>query len=171
MNKAFAPLARFLGEKLGRRLAVRLGHDYDDAIADLGSGRALLSYQTPSTYIEARSRYPGVEPLVVPLHHGEPFYRAAIVVRADAGIGAVSDLAGRRFAFGDPKSTGSKAMPEFMLRQAGVRLADLARYGFVGNHDNVAQARCSAVSTTGRWAHALGGGKIRRRGARDPCRL
>lgn len=140
MNKMFAPLARFVGDILGQRLTVRLGHDYEDAIEDLGSGRALLSYQTPSTYIEAQARYPGVEPLVVPLHHGEPFYRAAIVVRADADIDSVAALAGRRFAFGDPKSTGSKAMPEFMLRQAGVRLTDLARYGFVGNHDNVAQA-------------------------------
>ncbi len=139
MNKSFAPLARFIGDILGRRLCVRLGRDYDDAIADLGTGRALVSYQTPSTYIEAHERY-GVEPLVVPLHQGEPFYRTAIVVREDAEIESVAALAGRRFAFGDPKSTGSKAMPEFMLRRSGVRLEDLARYGFVGNHDNVAQA-------------------------------
>lgn len=139
MNKSFAPLARFIGDILGRRLSVRLGRDYDEAITDLGTGRALVSYLTPSTYIEARERY-GVEPLVVPLHHGEPFYRSAIVVRADADIENVAALAGRRFAFGDPKSTGSKAMPEFMLRRAGVRLEDLGRYGFAGNHDDVAQA-------------------------------
>lgn len=139
MNKSFTPLARFVSGVLGRPLTVRLGRDYAEAIADLGTGRALVSYQTPSTYIEAHERY-GAEPLVVPLHQGEPFYRAAIVVRAQSDIEEVAALAGRRFAFGDPKSTGSKAMPEFMLRQAGVRLEDLARYGFVGNHDNVAQA-------------------------------
>ncbi len=139
MNKAFAPLCRFLGEALGRKLYVRLGHDYANAIADLGDGRALISYQTPSTYIEAHEKY-GVEPLVVPLAKGSPHYHSAIVVRADSGIDTLEQLRGKRFAFGDPKSTGSKAMPESMLKEAGVSLEQLAGHGFLGSHDNVATA-------------------------------
>jgi phosphate/phosphite/phosphonate ABC transporter binding protein len=109
------------------------------AIEELGRGRALVSYQTPSTYIEAHERY-GVEPLVVPLAKGDPFYQSAVVVRADSGIRSLAELRGRRFAFGDAKSTGSKAMPESMLKEAGIGLGDLARHGFVGSHDNVAKA-------------------------------
>jgi phosphonate transport system substrate-binding protein len=139
MNKAFAPLCRFLSGVLGRNLYVRLGHDYADAIADLGNGRALVSYQTPSTYIEAREKY-GVEPLVVPLAKGSPYYHSAVVVRADSGISSLQQLRGKRFAFGDPKSTGSKAMPESMLKEAGVGLGQLAEHGFLGSHDNVATA-------------------------------
>ena len=139
MNKAFAPLCRFLGEALDRKLYVRLGHDYANAIADLGNGRALISYQTPSTYIEAHEKY-GVEPLVVPLAKGAPHYHSAIVVRADSGIDSLEQLRGKRFAFGDPKSTGSKAMPESMLKEAGVDLKHLAEHGFLGSHDNVATA-------------------------------
>lgn len=139
MNKSFAPLCRFVRSVLRRPLHVRLGHDYAEAIRDVGEGRALLSYLTPSTYVEAHEKF-GVEPLVVPLAKGEPFYRAAIVVRSDSGIASVAQLAGRRFAFGDPKSTGSKAMPEAMLKDAGVGLPQLAGHGFVGNHDNVANA-------------------------------
>lgn len=139
MNKSFAPLCRFVRAALGRPLHVRLGHDYDEAIRDVGEGRALLSYLTPSTYVEAHEKY-GVEPLVVPLAKGEPFYRSAIVVRDDSGIAGVAQLAGKRFAFGDPKSTGSKAMPEAMLKDADVDLSRLAGHGFVGNHDNVANA-------------------------------
>ena len=139
MNRAFAPLAGFLGELLGQRLFIRLGENYERAIEDLGDGRALISYQTPSTYVDARTRY-GIEPLVVPLAKGEPFYRSAIVVRADAGIDSIAALRGKRFAFGDSKSTGSKAMPESMLREAGIGLRDLASHGHVGSHDNVAKA-------------------------------
>jgi phosphate/phosphite/phosphonate ABC transporter binding protein len=139
LNKSFTPLCRFVAAVLDHPLTVRLGHDYDDTIRELGEGRALISYLTPSTYIEAHERY-GIEPLVVPLAKGEPFYRSAIVVRADSGLDSLPRLRGRRFAFGDPKSTGSKAMPEAMLRQAGVSLAALAGHGFVGNHDNVASA-------------------------------
>lgn len=139
MNKAFAPLCHFLADMLGRKLYVRLGHDYANAIADLGNGRALISYQTPSTYIEAREKY-GVEPLVVPLAKGSPHYHSAIVVRADSGIDSLEQLRGKRFAFGDAKSTGSKAMPESMLKEAGVSLGQLAEHGFLGSHDNVATA-------------------------------
>jgi phosphate/phosphite/phosphonate ABC transporter binding protein len=139
MNRAFAPLCAFINEVLDRRLFIRLGESYEQAIADLGSGRALLSYQTPSTYVEAHERF-GTEPLVVPLTKGEPFYHSAIVVRADSGIHSLTDLRGKRFAFGDAKSTGSKAMPESMLKQGGIGLRDLAAHGFVGSHDNVAKA-------------------------------
>lgn len=139
MNHSFYPLCQFIGRVLEREFYIRLGHDYADAISDIGSGHALISYQTPSTYIEAREKY-GIEPLAVPLAKGEPYYQSAIVVREDSGITDIQQLAGLRFAFGDPKSTGSKAMPEFMLKQQHVGLNDLAEYDFLGSHDNVAKA-------------------------------
>jgi methyl-accepting chemotaxis protein len=139
MNRAFGPLCALINQVLGRRLFIRLGESYEQAIEDLGSGRALLSYQTPSTYVEARERY-GIEPLAVPLAKGEPFYQSAIVVRVESGINSLAELRGKRFAFGDAKSTGSKAMPESMLKEAGIGLRDLATHGFVGSHDNVAKA-------------------------------
>jgi len=139
MNRSFAPLCAFINKVLGRRLFIRLGESYEQAIEDLGSGRALLSYQTPSTYVEAHERF-GTQPLVVPLTKGEPFYHSAIVVRADSGINSLAELRGKRFAFGDAKSTGSKAMPESMLKASGIGLGELATHGFVGSHDNVAKA-------------------------------
>jgi phosphate/phosphite/phosphonate ABC transporter binding protein len=139
MNRCFGPLCTFINKVLDRRLFIRLGENYEQSIEDLGSGRALLSYQTPSTYVEAHERY-GIEPLVVPLTKGEPFYRSAIVVRTDSAIHSLAELRAKRFAFGDAKSTGSKAMPESMLKEAGVGLRDLAKHGFVGSHDNVAKA-------------------------------
>jgi phosphate/phosphite/phosphonate ABC transporter binding protein len=139
MNRQFGPLCDCLAQLLGCRLFVRLGENYEQAIEDLGDGRALISYQTPSTYIDARLRY-RIEPLVVPLAKGEPFYKSAIVVRADSGIQSLGELRGKRFAFGDSKSTGSKAMPESMLKEAGIGVRDLAHHGFVGSHDNVAKA-------------------------------
>lgn len=139
MNDSFTGLCEFISSVIGQKMFIRLGHDYDDAIADVGQGRALVSFQTPSTYIEAHEKY-GVVPLVVPLAKGEPFYKSAIVTRNDSGIEKVADLRGIRFAFGDAKSTGSKAMPESMLKSAGVELDALAEFDFLGSHDNVAKA-------------------------------
>ncbi|MDI6748330.1 MAG: phosphate/phosphite/phosphonate ABC transporter substrate-binding protein [Rhodocyclaceae bacterium] len=139
MNQAFGPLCEYLGKLLGRPLFVRLGENYEQAIEDLGTGRALLSYQTPSTYVDARARFK-IEPLVVPLAKGEPYYQSAIVVRADSGLNSLAELRTKRFAFGDAKSTGSKAMPQSMLKEAGIGLKELGHHAFVGSHDNVAKA-------------------------------
>ncbi len=148
MNQSFGPLCEFIARLLGRDIYLRLGHDYADAINDVGTGRAVLSYQTPSTYIEAHDKYK-VEPLAVALPKGEPFYRSAIVVRADSGIADLAQLRGQSFAFGDAKSTGSKAMPESMLRGAGVRVGDLSKHGFLGSHDNIAKAVLAKAYTGG----------------------
>lgn len=139
MNRSFAPLCEHVGKLLGKQMFLRLGENYDQAVEELGKGKSMVAYLTPSTYIEAHDRY-GVMPLAVPLAKGEPYYQSAIVVRADAGIDSLADLRGKRFAFGDAKSTGSKAMPESMLKEAGIGLNDLASHGFVGSHDNVAGA-------------------------------
>jgi len=80
-----------------------------------------------------------VKPPVVPLAKGEPLGKSAIVVRADSGINSLAELRGKRFAFGDATSTGSKAMPESMLHEAGAGTHDLAAHGFVGSHDSVAK--------------------------------
>ncbi len=139
MNESFEPLCKFINQVLDHNLFIRLGHNYDEAVNDVGTGRALLSYQTPSTYIEAHEKF-GVEPLVVPLAKGEPYYKSAIVVRQDSGITDIAQLCGKRFAFGDAKSTGSKAMPQSMLKGAGIDIKDLAGHDFLGSHDNVANA-------------------------------
>ena len=139
MNESFTPLCEYLSQVLGKELNIRLGHDYDDAIHDLGTGRALISYQTPSTYIEAKNKHQ-VELLAVPLDKGAPFYKSAVIVAESSGINSIKELRDKKFAFGDPKSTGSKAMPEAMLKNAGVGIHDLAEHAFLGSHDNVANA-------------------------------
>lgn len=138
MNRSFGPLTEYLCATLNQRMFIRIGENYGQTVEDLAHGRSLIAYLTPSTYIEAHDKY-NIVALAVPLAKGEPYYQSAIVVRTDSGINSVAELRGKRFAFGDAKSTGSKAMPESMLKQAGVGLRDLANHGFVGSHDNVAK--------------------------------
>ncbi len=138
MVKKFTPMAEFVSQIINDDLLVRLGHDYEQTIEDAGS-RAPITYQTPSTYVEAREKY-GVIPLVCPLNKGEKYYQTAIVVKSDSEISNIVELKSKSFAFGDIKSMGSKAMPEHMLKQAGVSTDQLAKYDYLGSHDNVAKA-------------------------------
>lgn len=139
MNKKFMPLVSYLNKKLGTDYIIKVGKDYTEAIEDVGTGRAQISLQTPTTYIEGKHKH-GTKLLGYFAKDDSPTYRSAIVVSKMSGIKSISELRGKRFAFGSEKSTGSTLMPMAMLAEAGITLKDLSQHAYVGSHDIVANA-------------------------------
>lgn len=139
MNKKYAPLIAYLNNKLDMDYIIKVGKDYTEAIEDVGIGRVQISSQTPTTYIEGKHKH-GIKLLGYFAKDGSPTYKSAIVVSKNSGIKSISDLRGKRFAFGSEKSTGSTLVPMAMLAEAGVTLKDLLQYEFLGSHDIVANA-------------------------------
>lgn len=139
MNKKFNALVSYLNEKLAMDYVIMVGKDYPESIADLGTGKTQIGYQTPTTYIEGKHKY-GIKLLGYFAKNGSPTYKSAIVVSKNSGIRSVSGLKGKRFAFGSEKSTGSTLVPMSMLAEAGIALNDLAHYAYLGGHDVVANA-------------------------------
>jgi phosphate/phosphite/phosphonate ABC transporter binding protein len=139
MFRRFTPLADYLGKRLGRRIELKVAVDFQSAVADIGQGVTPLCYMTPSTYIEAHSKY-GVRVLVKAMREGKPFQHSVIVARSDSPIKSVEDIRGRSFAFGDRRSTSSHIVPRGMLLAAGIDVKDLQYYNYLGQHDDVANA-------------------------------
>jgi phosphate/phosphite/phosphonate ABC transporter binding protein len=139
MKKRFSKLGEYLSEKLGVKVELMPGRDLATAVNDLGMGRTDIGYLTPTTFIEASHKY-GAKVLVKALCGGKPFTHSVIVVKEGSGISKISEIAGKRFAFGDEKSTTSHLMPRAMLNEAGVKLQDLKAYDYLGRHDAVAKA-------------------------------
>jgi phosphate/phosphite/phosphonate ABC transporter binding protein len=139
MNRKFMPLVSYLNKKLGTDYIIKVGKDYTEAIEDVGTGRAQISSQTPTTYIEGKHKH-GTKLLGYFAKDGSPTYRSAIVVSKSSGIKSISELRGKRFAFGSEKSTGSTLVPMAMLAEAGITLNNLSQYAYLGAHDIVANA-------------------------------
>lgn len=139
MHRRFTPLAAYLGKVLGRPVELRVALDFTEAVRDLGEGRTQIAYLTPSTFVQARTRY-GVRLIATALRNGKPYQHAAIVVRRGSGIRALADLRGKTFAFGDPNSTSSHIVPRAMLLDAGLSLEQLGGTEYLGHHDSVARA-------------------------------
>lgn len=135
----FRPLTLYLAGVLGRPLKLMIASTYDEQIAMITDGRALLAYMGPTPYVRARERGK-VEILAGEAEGGQAFYQSAIIVRADSPMQRVSDLKGRRMAFGAEISMSSSVAPKLMLAQAGVTLASLAAYSHLGRHERVALA-------------------------------
>jgi phosphonate transport system substrate-binding protein len=71
---------------------------------------------------------------------GEKRFKGVIVVRKDDPAVTLSQLRGRRVAFGDENSTIGRYLSQAELVRAGIRARDLKSYKFLGRHDTVATA-------------------------------
>ena len=78
---------------------------------------------------------------LVSVRYGSPTYNGQIIVRADSGISALTDLAGKTFCRPDPLSTSGWIIPNLSLRAAGINPeSDLAEIVDAGSHDAVVAA-------------------------------
>jgi len=138
LMESFSPLAKYLSGKLGEPVSVRISRDYQTQIDALGKSEVDLAYLGPVSYVKLVEAY-GARPLLArQAIRGNPVFHAKIFVRADSPIQSLADLAGKRFAFGEPRSTMSHIVPHYMLWQAGIETKQLASHKFVGDLVNVA---------------------------------
>ncbi len=139
IERRFAPLARHLEEKTGRKIEISVSPDYAAHIKRVGAHAVDLAYMGPAAYVTmARTRGREFFLLARQETNGTPAFYGHIVVAETSDIRTLAEVRGRSFAFGDPQSTMSHLVPYYMLLEAGVRLDDLTRHPFLGGHRNVA---------------------------------
>jgi len=135
--RRFTPLADYLGQRLGRPVRVRVGRDYEDHLSAIGGDRVDIAYMGPAPYTQLVARY-GRRPLLVRIETlGKPYLSGVIFARQDGPVHELKDLAGKRFAFGDPASTMGSQLPQYLLLKSGIGLGQLAHYDHVLSHNNV----------------------------------
>lgn len=136
----FTPLAEHIAQRVNRRVNVRVGPSYQAHIDAIGRDTVDIAFMGPAPYVILTARY-GLKPLLARLEiDGVPTFRGSIVVRRDSPLTELSDLKGKRFAFGEPDSTMGTLVPRYMLLQARVPLAALGAHHNISGHKNVALA-------------------------------
>lgn len=140
INK-FTPLAEYLSRKLNREVKIYVSKDYASHVERFASGGADIAFFGPASYVELTEKYGQQSVLaVMQVQGGKTTFQGVIFTRDASPIKTLSDLKGKRVAFGDAMSTMSHYIPTYMLIESGVNEADLAASAFLGNHDNVAMA-------------------------------
>ena len=133
----FTPLAVHLGAKAGCEVRLDISRDYAEHIRRIAEGKVDLAYIGPASYVRAVKDYGEFPILAVQKISGKSYFRGVIVKSRGSKLKSLSDLRGRRFAFGDPVSTMSHLIPMYMLIQAGLDEGDYT-YEFLQSHENVA---------------------------------
>ncbi|HLU38503.1 MAG TPA: PhnD/SsuA/transferrin family substrate-binding protein [Planctomycetota bacterium] len=146
MYRSFAPVIEDLEElatkHYGRPVVIELRIDgtYEESMAAFLAGEVDVVRFGPASYVLAKERNPAITLLAAEEDDGDKLVRGVIFVRKDSPIRALSDLAGRTFAFGDESSTIGRYLVQAELVAAGITAKDLRGFAYLGRHDAVVKA-------------------------------
>lgn len=115
----FEPLFQAITASNGLHFRLAVGTSYPAVVEAMANNQVDIAWFGMISYLQARQRN-AAELLAVAVDRGSSSYTAAIYVRADSGIKQLTDLRGKRVAFGDPSSTSGFNVPVAMLIAAGV---------------------------------------------------
>ncbi len=128
------PLARYLTERLGRRVELQVLESHaplEKRLAERPALAALSAYK----YVQAEQRVPGVRLLVTAVRRGGPWYQGLVLARPEAQVSRLEDLRGKVFCYVDERSTSGYLYPRALLRRAGLDPdADFRATRFTGDH-------------------------------------
>jgi phosphonate transport system substrate-binding protein len=138
LYRRFSPLADYLSRELGRPVQIHIESSYESHINSIGKGKIDIAFMGPASFVSLTRRFGRVPLLAVFETNGSRTFRGVIVVRKDSQIKTLSQLRGKKFAFGDVNSTMSHLVPRYMLLKSGLDVKHLGKADFLTNHDNIA---------------------------------
>ncbi len=140
-------IARYLSGKTGLTVEAKTAATAIDAVDLLGNGVADMGFLTTEEYLVAREEH-GVKAVLQVLRRGkETQYDGVILAQTAGGPRDSAELAGVKFAFGDPYSISGYFLPSVFLKKAGVKVEPV----FAGSHDaavkELVEGRAAAAAT------------------------
>jgi len=111
-------LAALLEKETGLKFEVAVPTSYTAVITAMGAGNVDVGWLSPVPYIIAHDRYK-VQVALKTVRKGSTDYYSFIIARNDSGINKLSDLKGKKFAYGDPVSTSGAIYPKHLVRTSG----------------------------------------------------
>lgn len=131
------------------RVDVRIYPTYEEGIHALISGETDFARMGPVSYVMAKQRNANLALLASEEHEGKKTFSGLIVVGKNSEIRKLSDLRGKKMAFGDPTSTTGRYLAQAELAKAGITAKDLSSYDYLGRHDKVVFAVASGTHDAG----------------------
>lgn len=140
MYERYQPMMDYLTQNTPYRFELKISRGYEEAIKFLVDGTIGVSALGDGAFLEAMLLH-DVVPILKPLNEaGKPTYRCVFVVPVNSPIRTLSDLKGKKVAFGSRHSTTGNLIPRYMLRKNGIPLEELGSLANLRNHSSVARA-------------------------------
>jgi len=129
-----------LSETLKESVSIRLqvASSYQKGIDALVAGEVDFAMLGPASYIEALNLQPALKILALESKDGSKTFNGVICVHEDSEIKSISDLKGKRFAFGNERSTIGRYLSQELLTRNDITAQRLDSFDYLGRHDSVA---------------------------------
>jgi phosphonate transport system substrate-binding protein len=117
--------------------------NYERQVEALLAGHVDVAWNTPLAHVRVQRRTE-MRSLSLGMRDSDRDFRAKVIVRKDAGIASIADLAGKTLAVGSRDSTQARILPLHFLRAGGVDLGrvtllpfdtDLGKHGDTGTSE------------------------------------
>lgn len=123
-HEMFRPFAEGLGQALKRQVVIETSHDFAAFWQQVEKQRYDIVHYNQYHYVRSHKDY-GYKVIAHNVEYGQAKISGAILVRKDTGINSLSDLKGKKIAFGG----GRRAMlayiiTTYLLRNAGLNEGD-----------------------------------------------
>ena len=135
-------LERILSKKLDEPVSIRMqiSSTYEKGIQAIASGVVDFARLGPASYVSVMELDSAVRLLAMESNKGSKSFNGIICVSGSSEIRSVNELKGKRFAFGDDKSTIGRYLSQQYLMQHSISATDLDSYEYLGRHDRVGYA-------------------------------
>ena len=141
LNRLYGTLSAELSEKLDVPVRYAPVSNYAAAVSAFRTGSLDLVWFGGLTGVQARLQTPGAR--VLAQRDIDAKFTSVFIANGVSGLRPFTsadqlvELKGRRLAFGSESSTSGRLMPQFFMRENGVKPEDLAGGGpgFSGSHD------------------------------------
>lgn len=141
LNRQYKLLCAELSRELKVPVRYKPVTNYPAAVSAFRTGSLDLVWFGGLTGVQARLQKPGAK--VIAQRDIDANFRSVFIANAASGLNHINNINGlqvlnnRRFTFGSESSTSGRLMPQYFLRQAGVKLSDFngKQPGFSGSHD------------------------------------
>ena len=144
--KKFRPILNSLENSMSNALDTKvsiklsIAKSYEQGILALSKGEIDFARLGPASFINALEQNPNISLLVIETKKGKKRFKGVICVQKDSPINNISELKGKRFAFGNKHSTIGRYLSQKYLVKHGIKAHDLAAHDYLGRHDKVGYA-------------------------------
>lgn len=130
----YEPVFNAVSRTTGLHFDLKVGQSYGAVVEGMCNQLADIAFFGPVSYVQAHQRG-CAQLLAVGVQKGESIYYAGMFANKDAPIDTLSDLKGKRAAFGDVNSASSFTFQIASMLDAGMSPArDLAELQMTGSH-------------------------------------
>lgn len=119
-SKRFSLIKLFLQIKLDVEIELEFADSEEEFIENYVNGGYDFAFSSSVLFVQSRIQSSKIRPLAIVKNRDKTFYKSLLLVNKESNIKDISELNGKKIAFGLKESTSRFLVPNFLLKSKGV---------------------------------------------------